>query len=139
MIPPSFVPAESATLGIVDKSACVSTVARLAAPLFSNFRSRPSLHPRPDPRVGLQSKSQNRLCLLQTEENLLTIVVIVTLWRRSFAAQGAIGFYDRPQPGVSGIAKRHRALFDSVRRVRKGNGGCRLVLSPNLRETCLRY
>jgi hypothetical protein len=45
---------------------------------------------------------------------------------------GAIGFYDRPQPGVSGAAKLFGAFSNPARRVRKGNGSCRLVLSPSL-------
>lgn len=65
----SFVPAESATLGIVDKSAFQHAICSDSdcATLFSNFYLPPSFHPRSNPRVGLQSKSRNRtLCFAWT-------------------------------------------------------------------------
>lgn len=41
--------------------------------------------------------------------------------------QGTIVFYDRPQPGVLCATKLHGTVSNSARRVREGNGCCRLV------------
>lgn len=62
----SFVPAESATLGVVDKSAFQHAMCSDSdyASLFSNFLKKhycPSFYPRPNPRVGLQSNLQIEL------------------------------------------------------------------------------
>lgn len=56
----------------------------------------------------------------------------------SYHNQGTIVFYDRPQPGVPGATKFHGTVSNSARRVREGNGCCRLVyVSESNTKTCV--
>ena len=76
----SFVPAESATLGIVDKSAFQHAICSNCATLIYIV---PSYHPRSNPRFGLQSNLAIELFVF-ARTTVLTMIMACLSPRRRF-------------------------------------------------------